>query len=333
MANLIKEELKVFFQTNKKPTEAQFASLIDSSLNGIDDKATDSDAQNESVDNKFLTPKTAKKSVLAFAPVKSVNGIGGDVTIPPQTSVTGNAGTATKLATPRNINGVPFDGTSDITIPTGEASSNKYVTDFLQGNTFQFPFSGGNVTSVGSATSVLVAEQNHPGQVLLKKSAAINTGYYVGTHAFSMVISPNCRYDVIVKFPAALTTGKVFRFGFNGSASTTETANGVYFELLNGNLVAKTAKTSVRTSIPLLDPSLNVWYHCSISFDASMAAKFEVYSDAGVLLASTIITTNMPIGRACGAIFTAHGTSNVEEELCILDYMSLDLGEIVRGKQ
>ena len=33
-----------------------------------------------------------------------------------QTSVTGNAGTATKLATPRNINGVAFDGSANITI-------------------------------------------------------------------------------------------------------------------------------------------------------------------------------------------------------------------------
>jgi len=34
-----------------------------------------------------------------------------------QTSVTGNAGTATKLATPRNINGTAFDGSADITLP------------------------------------------------------------------------------------------------------------------------------------------------------------------------------------------------------------------------
>lgn len=33
-----------------------------------------------------------------------------------QTSVTGNAGTATALQTPRSINGIPFDGTVDITI-------------------------------------------------------------------------------------------------------------------------------------------------------------------------------------------------------------------------
>lgn len=40
----------------------------------------------------------------------------------PQT-ITGNAGTATKLLVPRTINGIPFDGSSDITIPTGVATS------------------------------------------------------------------------------------------------------------------------------------------------------------------------------------------------------------------
>jgi hypothetical protein len=36
-----------------------------------------------------------------------------------QTTVTGNAGTATKLATARTINGISFDGSANITIPTG----------------------------------------------------------------------------------------------------------------------------------------------------------------------------------------------------------------------
>jgi hypothetical protein len=39
-----------------------------------------------------------------------------------QTTITGNAGTATKLASARNINGVAFDGSADITIPTGAAA-------------------------------------------------------------------------------------------------------------------------------------------------------------------------------------------------------------------
>ena len=40
---------------------------------------------------------------------------------PTQTAVTGNAGTATRLQTPRQINGVNFDGSANITIPMGPA--------------------------------------------------------------------------------------------------------------------------------------------------------------------------------------------------------------------
>ena len=48
----------------------------------------------------------------------TVNGqpLSGNVNV---TTITGNAGTATKLQTPVNINGVAFDGSEDITIPTG----------------------------------------------------------------------------------------------------------------------------------------------------------------------------------------------------------------------
>ena len=43
----------------------------------------------------------------------------GDHVHPLQTSVSGNAGTATKLQTARTINGVAFDGSEDITVSTG----------------------------------------------------------------------------------------------------------------------------------------------------------------------------------------------------------------------
>lgn len=43
----------------------------------------------------------------------------GDHVHPLQTSVTGNAGTATKLQTARMINGIAFDGSDDITVTVG----------------------------------------------------------------------------------------------------------------------------------------------------------------------------------------------------------------------
>jgi hypothetical protein len=62
-----------------------------------------------------------------------------------QTNVTGNAGTATQLATSRNINGVPFDGTSNITI-TADAGT-------LAGTTLKSTITSSSLTTVGTITS------------------------------------------------------------------------------------------------------------------------------------------------------------------------------------
>jgi hypothetical protein len=61
------------------------------------------------------------------------------------TTTTGNAGTATKLATARNINGVAFDGTADITAPA--------AAETLTGTTLKSTVTGSSLTSVGTITS------------------------------------------------------------------------------------------------------------------------------------------------------------------------------------
>lgn len=48
-------------------------------------------------------------------------------------NVTGNASTATKLATPRNINGVAFDGTTDITVVASDATKVAKAGDSMTG--------------------------------------------------------------------------------------------------------------------------------------------------------------------------------------------------------
>ncbi len=69
-----------------------------------------------------------------------------------QTSVTGNAGTATALATARNINGVAFDGTANITI----ADSTKVAKagDTMSG-TLNLAFSGYGIAQTEPATGSL----------------------------------------------------------------------------------------------------------------------------------------------------------------------------------
>lgn len=72
------------------------------------------------------------------APSKTGAGASGSWAI----SVTGNAATATKLATARSINGVPFDGTADITIAAGETGRMP-----LTGGTFTGPVAGTRFTA------------------------------------------------------------------------------------------------------------------------------------------------------------------------------------------
>ena len=74
-----------------------------------------------------------------------------------QTSVTGNAGTATALQTARNINGVSFNGTADITVTAAAGT--------LTGTTLNSGVTASSLTSVGTiatgvwnATDIAVAD-------------------------------------------------------------------------------------------------------------------------------------------------------------------------------
>ena len=62
----------------------------------------------------------------------------GDVTGSVTGALTGNADTATKLAVPVNINGVAFDGSADITIDTGDGTTDQPLTagQYLTGAAF-----------------------------------------------------------------------------------------------------------------------------------------------------------------------------------------------------
>ena len=67
-----------------------------------------------------------------------------------QTTITGNAGTATKLATARNINGVAFDGSSDITIAAAADAGT------LSGTALKSTVTGSSLTSVGTLANLTV---------------------------------------------------------------------------------------------------------------------------------------------------------------------------------
>ena len=90
----------------------------------------------------------------------------------------GNANTATKLATARTINGVPFDGTQNITIEAGKG-------EFL-------PLTGGTVTGdVKVATRLYVGGQGGPGDGVISSNNGEKCLYFCGTAENTYYSTPN----------------------------------------------------------------------------------------------------------------------------------------------
>lgn len=95
---------------------------------------------------------------------RNINGVAfdgtADITLPAQTTISGNAGTATKLATARNINGVNFDGTADINIEarlgTPIASAATTTIGTVGGGDMVHITGTTTITSFGTTTSANV---------------------------------------------------------------------------------------------------------------------------------------------------------------------------------
>ena len=97
-----------------------------------------------------VTYSTATPLVAGTGAVGTASNVArGDHVHPAQTSVSGNAGTATKLQTARNINGTSFDGTANITTAQWGNARNIYIADSDGTNT------GAAVSVNGSANATL----------------------------------------------------------------------------------------------------------------------------------------------------------------------------------
>jgi DNA-binding transcriptional MerR regulator len=103
-----------------------------------------------------------------------------------QTNITGNAGTATALQTARNINGVSFDGTADITVTAAAGT--------LTGTTLASGVTASSLTSVGTLGSLTVsgaisgATSSNTINGLVINSGALSsiTGYTQSSGNFAM---------------------------------------------------------------------------------------------------------------------------------------------------
>jgi hypothetical protein len=94
----------------------------------------------------------------------SITGNAATATSATTATTAGTASTATKLATSRNINGVSFDGSGDITI-TADAGT-------LTGTTLKSTVTGSSLTSVGTIASLSTGAITNSGKVIVGASSA-----------------------------------------------------------------------------------------------------------------------------------------------------------------
>ena len=146
------------------------------------------------------------------------------------TTVTGNAGSATKLQTARLINGISFDGTADITI---NAVATSAPAAALTGNTLSANVTASSLTSVGTLSSLTVSGSTSLSTV----TATTFTGAINGSVGATTPSTGN--------FTTVATSGSLTVGGDLVVNGTTTTINATTLDVADLNItVAKNASTA-----------------------------------------------------------------------------------------
>lgn len=143
----------------------------------------------------------------------------------------GNANTATKLATARTINGVPFDGTQNITIEAGQGK-------FL-------PLTGGTVTGdVKVATRLYVGGQGGPGDGVISSDNGEKCLYFCGAAENTYYSTPNTGNTISYQQAANVY---LINTSVNDAASLTMNFSNMDFHATVG-------------SVPYMCKTLTLWF-------------------------------------------------------------------------
>jgi hypothetical protein len=146
--------------------------------------------------------------------------------------VTGNAATATKLATPRTINGVAFDGTANISLGLAAVATSGAKADVGLGNADNTSDVNKPVSTAQAAALALKAPLDSPtftGPVNVPNVAAGNNTALAANTAFVTAAVAQGKADILGSAPAALDTLNEFAAALGNDANfatTTATSLG-----------------------------------------------------------------------------------------------------------
>jgi hypothetical protein len=170
----------------------------------------------------------------------------GVFTFTPTASITGNAGTATKLATARNINSVAFDGSADITVTAAAGT--------LTGTTLNSSVVTSSLTSVGTLTGLAVTTTTtgNAVNVTYNPSSANGAAYFAtgkdtagGTGYFDFLRATNTTSGVT-------NATKTFRVNSVGTLEILNSAyNATIFSVTDAGFISINASTGSTNGVPV----------------------------------------------------------------------------------
>jgi hypothetical protein len=210
------------------------------------------------VSNSATTATSANTASAIVARDGSGNFSAGTITA----ALTGNASTATALQTARNINGVAFNGTADITVTAAAGT--------LTGNTLASGVTASSLTSVGTLGSLTVS------------------GNITSSGAGSQILLTGSTRNAALRVTGSTLEFRDSTGGIN--LATLDTASGLFTALYGANLATTSGNVGVGTSSP--DTRLHVdvktystGYALTFAASTETARKYQIGLVAGGNLA------------------------------------------------
>jgi hypothetical protein len=200
-------------------------------------------------------------------------------------SITGNAATATtatKLATARNINGVAFDGSEDITI-TASADAGT-----LTGTTLKSTITGSSLTSVGTLANLTVTDAivgSITGNAATATSASTATKLSTARNINGIAFDGSGDITILTSADAGTLTGTTLKSTITGSSLTSvgTLANLTVTNAINGSITGNAATVTTNANLTGVVTSVgNITSIATGTISNSMLANTAVANLSGV---------------------------------------------------
>jgi hypothetical protein len=185
--------------------------------------------------------------------------------------------------------------------------------------------------SSGAITATVAEGANHPGIVMFRDAAAVNSGYRIMSEISAILLAGGEKFVVVFKTRDARTTSTV-RMGFFDSNSVTEPTDCACF-IMNGNgtnvdIRGRTRANNTATETSVQTLALNTWYTGEIEVNANATScQFTVYNENGTTLFTQSLG-NLPTaaGRETGfGLIGFESTTDAANDLVGFDYMRVEI--------